>query len=247
MDNCLSTAIIMRINEYGESDLLVSFFTRDRGRLKGVAKGARRSLKRFVNCLDTFSLVTLEYRLKRSGSLHFIESGRLVDSFASIRTDYRTMSIASYLIELTEALFPMAMADQAMFDLLKTSLDLLDKGENRDFLPVIFETAAMRLGGFGINTEKCCICGRSYTGKGPAVFISERGGIACLKCRQITASSPKLSPDTVKWMCQVQAGNAEDLNNISVADEILVEIKPILKLHREYQLCRRLKTADCLE
>ena len=52
MDNCISTAIIMRINEYGESDLLVSFFTPDRGRLEGIAKGARRSFKRFVNCLD---------------------------------------------------------------------------------------------------------------------------------------------------------------------------------------------------
>ncbi|MBW2206889.1 MAG: recombination protein O N-terminal domain-containing protein, partial [Deltaproteobacteria bacterium] len=45
----ISPAIIMRIREFGEADLFVTFFTPDRGRLKGVAKGARRSRKRFVN------------------------------------------------------------------------------------------------------------------------------------------------------------------------------------------------------
>ena len=65
METYLSQAIIMRIREFGESDLLVTFFTPDKGQLKGVAKGARKSRKRFVNCLDVFSLVNLEYGLKR--------------------------------------------------------------------------------------------------------------------------------------------------------------------------------------
>ncbi|MBN1626048.1 MAG: recombination protein O N-terminal domain-containing protein, partial [Deltaproteobacteria bacterium] len=54
-------AIITRVREFGESDLMVTFFTPDAGRLRGVAKGALRSRKRFVNCLDAFSLVNLEY------------------------------------------------------------------------------------------------------------------------------------------------------------------------------------------
>ena len=60
-----STSIIMRVSEFGESDLLITFFTPTEGKIKGIAKGARRSKARFVNCLDIFSLVNLEYSQKK--------------------------------------------------------------------------------------------------------------------------------------------------------------------------------------
>jgi DNA repair protein RecO (recombination protein O) len=59
MKSYTSQAIIMRTKEFGETDLLVTLLTPDKGRLKGIAKGARKSRKRFVNCLDVFSLVEL--------------------------------------------------------------------------------------------------------------------------------------------------------------------------------------------
>jgi DNA repair protein RecO (recombination protein O) len=68
MSTQVSPAIIMRVREIKESDLLVIFFARDKGLLRGVAKGAKRSLKRFVNCFETF-LVNLEYEPRRGLSL----------------------------------------------------------------------------------------------------------------------------------------------------------------------------------
>ena len=56
MDIIKSMSIIMRVKDFGESDLLITFFTPDEGKIKGIAKGARRSRARFVNCLDIFSL-----------------------------------------------------------------------------------------------------------------------------------------------------------------------------------------------
>jgi len=54
MTSHISPAIMMRIKEFGETDLLVSFFTPEKGRLKGVAKGGRKSQRRFANSLDLF-------------------------------------------------------------------------------------------------------------------------------------------------------------------------------------------------
>jgi DNA repair protein RecO len=67
MKTHISPAIIMRVKDVGESDLLVTFFTPQRGRLKGVAKGARKSRKRFVNALDLFSLVTMDIQSWTAG------------------------------------------------------------------------------------------------------------------------------------------------------------------------------------
>ena len=233
----------MRIRDFSESDLLITFFTADKGILKGIAKGARRSRKRFVNCLDFFCLADLEYRLNKKGGLHFISSGKLVNAYPVLRSDFTLLALASYMIELTELLFPPELADRDMFETLKDSLHLLGTEDKYDLVPIIFEITAMTLGGYRINLEKCCICGREYTGAGAAAFKAEKGGIACLKCQQVTAVTPMVSPDTIKTMRRIQAEHISQLKSLEWSKDIIPEIKPILKLHREFHLSHRPKTA----
>jgi DNA repair protein RecO (recombination protein O) len=242
-----SQAIIMRIKEFGETDLLVTFFTPDKGRLKGIAKGARKSRKRFVNCLDVFCLAELDYSLKREGSLYFLNSGRLINAYPGIRSDFAILSKASYMVELTEILFPWGVADRKMFELLKSSLDALAEVGKGDIMPFIFEVKAMSLGGYGINLDKCAICGRPYKGEGRAVFKREKGGIACLKCQQETAVNPGVDPQAVEMIKMMQAHPLGSLLKMHLIEGITKEIKPVLRLHREYHLGQRPKTAAYLE
>jgi len=247
MNTYISPAIVMRIKGLGESDLLVTFFTADRGRLKCVAKGARRSKKRFANCLDLFCLTRLEYELKREGSLYFLHSGKLIDAFPGLRSDFSSLSLASYMIELTEILFPLGVADNKMFELLKNSFFAIDKGKRKDLLRIQFEARAMALGGYGINFDKCCGCGRTYTGEGRAVFKSSKGGIACLKCQQESKLSPGLDHDTVKGLKTIQSEPWNEVEAFNFSDDMIREIRSVLKLHMEYRIGRQLKTAEYLE
>ena len=242
----LSPAIIMRVRDFGESDLLVTFLTPDRGRLKGVAKGARRSKKRFVNCLDIFSLVNLEYGPRRKGDLYFIHSGKLLEAYPNLRKNYSTLSHASYLIELTEILFPWEVPDPGIFEMLKSMFNYLAVGERADQITAAYELIAMSRGGYGINLEKCCVCGRIYSGEGTAVFNPEKGGIACMKCQQVTAITPRMSPDTVNIIRMMQSKKFISFEQFDVSDEAIQEINPVLKLHREYHLGQRPKTANYL-
>ncbi len=242
-----STSIIMRVSEFGESDLLITFFTPSEGKLKGIAKGARRSKARFVNCLDIFSLVTLEYSLKKKDSLHFIHSGKLLDAFPGLRKDYKTLIKASYMIELTEILFPWHLPDRNMFEILKSSFEIMDRGDDADIVSVYFELAAMTLGGFGINIDKCCICGRKYTGQGTAVFRPDTGGIACMRCQEITKMTPSMRPETVSTINTLQTSLSHDHCRDGFSPEFFNEIKPVLKLHREYRLERSPKSANYFE
>ncbi len=236
----------MRTKEFGETDLLVTFLTHDRGRLKGIAKGARRSRKRFVNCLDIFCLAELEYSLKREGSLYFLNSGKLIEAYPGLRSDFAILSRASYMVELTEILFPWGVADRKMFGLLRWSLDVLAKGERTDVISMIFEIKAMSLGGYAINLDRCSFCGRPYQGEGRAVFKREKGGIACLKCQQESAVSPGLNPQSVKMMKLMETTPLNALMQVEFSDDVTTEIKSVLKLHREYHLGQRPKTANYL-
>ncbi len=243
----LSPAIIIRAREISESDLLVTFFARDKGLLRGMAKGARRSLKRFVNCFETFSLVNLEYETRGEDTPCFLLSGKLQHAFQGLRRDFTALSRASYMIELTELLFPPGVSEPRMFDLLKDSLNALSKGECSSRIPLAFELRAMALGGYRINLEKCCGCGRPYKGEGLAVFIPERGAVACLKCRQPSAIHPSMGPETVKAIARLQTGSLCESTSHDLPETVLDEISGILKLHREYRLEQKLRTTKYVE
>jgi DNA repair protein RecO (recombination protein O) len=171
MSDRISEAIIMRHRELGESDLVVSFFTPTKGVMRGVAKGARRSKVRFVNCLDHFCLVNLEFDTRGKGDLCFIQSGRLIEPFPKMRRDFSAVSVASYAVELAEVLFPMGVIATEMFDLLRNVFLLLEGGGDPRRIRILLEARAMGLGGYGVNFTQCCRCGRLYAGQGLAVFL----------------------------------------------------------------------------
>ena len=247
MQETTTSAIIMRIREIGESDLLVTFFTPDKGQVKGVAKGARKSRKRFANCLETFSLVSLEYGWKKEGGLCLLHSGKLLDAYAALRSDFSTLSRASYLIELTEVLFPTGVAEREMFELLRGSLESLARGTAPELSMILFEARALALGGYAIRTGRCCCCGRSYTGSGTAVFRPDRGGIACLRCQEESTKTPPLRPAGVRALENIQGGSICDCEDLTLTDEVVMQIRAVLRLHREYRLEHRLKTLRYLE
>jgi len=105
----------------------------------------------------------------------------------------------------------------------------------------------MALGGYGINFDMCCICGRSYRGEGRAVYKREKGRIACLKCERESARCHGLDPQTVRVINLMQTGPWASLKSLALTEQIASEIRPVLKLHREYHLGRRPKTACYLE
>ena len=247
MNTETSPAIIMRVKDFGESDLLVTFFTPHKGQVKGVAKGARRSRKRFVNALDICSLVNLEFDLKKEGRLPLLHSGKLISAFPVLRSDFGALCKASFMIEMTELLFPVGVADPKVFELLKDGLEAMAEGHSANLISLLFEARAMALGGYRINLEQCAVCGRTYRGEGAAVFNREKGTVSCLKCQQASAVSPRMTPDAVKALHEMQSQPIAGSKGLRLPEETLVEIKSVLKLHREYRLEKKLKTAKYVE
>ncbi len=246
MKTDISQAIIMRVKEFGESDLFVTFFTPHRGILKGVAKAARRSRKRFMNCFGSFSLVSLEYGLSRDRDLVFLQSGKLLEGYPGLRADFSSMSKASFMVELTQILFPPGVSDLRMFEILERCLNDLEKGKGADLIPLLFEARAMTLGGYEINLEKCALCGRAYQGEGMAVFRHAKGGMACMKCARASALHPLMVPETVKLLIRLQEGSLTAEEAQEASEEALRQVRNVLKLHREYRLEQRPRTSKYL-
>jgi DNA repair protein RecO (recombination protein O) len=247
MPERVSEAIIMRHREMGESDLVVSFFTPTGGVIKGVAKGARRSKVRFVNCLDHFCLVNLEFNTRGKGDLCFIESGRLIEPYSKMRRDFSAVSVASYAVELAEVLFPVGVVATEMFELLRNVFLLLEEGGDPRRVRILLEARAMALGGYGVDFSRCCRCGRLYAGQGQAVFLKDNGGIACLACEKACTQSPGLSPSSVgAWRrFQTCQGSANEI--LLIAESEVAELKPAMKLHMDYCVGKKMKSTPFLD
>src|SRR5512134_3900875 len=100
----VTPAIVLRARPYGESDRIVSFLTENHGKLTGIAKGAKRSRKRFVNSLEPFSLVNLRFQDRAHSNLVFIVASDLTFGFKHLLTSLEKISLASYLVEITDGL-----------------------------------------------------------------------------------------------------------------------------------------------
>ncbi len=246
METKKTEAIILRTKDFGESDLIVTVFSYRYGTLKGVAKGARRSSKRFVNSLTTFSLVNLAFRERRSGDLVWLDTCELAEGFPAIRSDYNLLSKASYMVELTETLFPSNVQNAEMFQLLKFGLGSLSEKQNTEETMIMFQTRAMKIGGFGINLSQCSLCNRRYEGKGRALFHPPSGSIACLSCEKESVLNPGMGPKTVQVLEDFQSTDLSLLQNVQCDDDIITELKKVLMMHVEHRLGKKLKSAKYL-
>jgi DNA repair protein RecO (recombination protein O) len=237
-------AIILRTRDFGESDFIVTAFSSLYGAVKGIAKGARRSSKRFVNSLNIFSYVNLEFRDRRSGDLVWLDSCELIDGFPGIRSNYTLLSRASYVVELTETLFPFNVPSCEMFQLLKWALGAISDERDLQKTMIVFQARAVSIGGFSINTSKCGLCGRVYKGEGRALFHPPSGSIACMACERETALTPGMSPRAIHVLAWLQSNENIDPDALECDDEMLAELSKVLVAHIEHHIGKRLRSAQ---
>jgi DNA repair protein RecO (recombination protein O) len=143
-----SESFILQTYPFRESDLIVSFFTRDQGKLRGVAHRARRPKNSFGSALERLSHATVSYYQKENRELVSLNSCELLHSQFALASNYESSVALDYLAEITEQLLPPNETNERHFRLLIAVLDYLRSGGN--FWPAVtyFALWSVRLAGF---------------------------------------------------------------------------------------------------
>ncbi len=153
-----SEAVVLRTTPLGDQDKIVVFFCRDKGILRGVAKGARKFGNRFGSSLEPMSVVNVFYYEKEHRDLVTVSSCDLVDSYFEIQTEPKTAFLLSYVAELIEEFSPPHAKDDTLFRLLLSILKSLESRGNRDFLAAYFEAWFLIINGFLPELALCRNC-----------------------------------------------------------------------------------------
>jgi DNA repair protein RecO (recombination protein O) len=175
-----SEAIILRHLDYGEADRIVTFLTPGYGSIRGFARGARKSRRRFGASLEPFAQVRMLWTPARSGGLVHLREAELLDLRAGLRADLTAVALAAYGCELVEALFGEGQAHAEVFDLLRAFLDQIARSP-RPEARLLLELRLLQAAGYIPHLLHCSTCGETL--RDPEVaFDAARGGSLCREC-----------------------------------------------------------------
>jgi len=175
-------AIVLRTSALGDQDKLAVFLTRDKGLLRGVAKGARKFGNRFGSALEPMSLVTVFYYEKERRDLVTVSGCDLLESFFEIQSDLKTSLTLSYFAELVEEVLPARAAEDVLFRLLLSVLRALKMKGELGLLAPYFEAWFLQANGFLPDVHRCRHCRRDIGPDEPAWLSPKRDGIFCDAC-----------------------------------------------------------------
>ena len=173
-------AIVLRSFNIGDQDKVVVFFSRDKGLLRGVAKGARKFGNRFGSSLEPMSLVKVFYYEKERKDLVTVSQTDLIESFFEVHGDFRSVCTLSYFAELVEEFFPSRAKEDLVFRLLLSVLQAIkDKGD-LGLLSRYFEAWFLQINGLLPDFRRCRKCRKRLTEAG---WLSPRmDGVYCGVC-----------------------------------------------------------------
>ena len=198
--------VVLRTQPLREADLLVTLFTDRHGRIGAVARGARRSQRRFAGALSLLVLAKLELGRKPRGELWSLEGAEIVREWTRLASDVIAVAHASYIAELVGALLPVESPDPHALEVIVAVWDsLADAGPSPGALRAA-ELALLELAGHRPAIEQCAACGQTALDEG-AVFDPTRGGAICRACAGLSrhAGVRQLLPATRAYLSAVLA------------------------------------------
>ena len=212
--------IVIRSTDYGETNKVVTLYTREWGKIGVMARGAKKPNSRLSAITQLF---THGYFLVQRGSgLGSLQQGEINSSMRSIREDIFLTAYSSYIVELTDKGTEEKKPNPFLFELLHQTLNYLNEGYDQDVLMNIYEMKMLNVMGLYPILDKCSVCGST---DGHFSFSIREGGFICHRCLDKDRYHLKISSASVKLLRLFYYIDLSRLGHISVKEETKVELK----------------------
>jgi DNA repair protein RecO (recombination protein O) len=243
-----SEAIVLFTMDYGESDVILTLYTPEYGKIKGIAKGARRSRRRFVGALEPPSHISMNFFCSGKSDLVRVDDAKLLDGFDSLKADIETVTYGSYFLELVNEMTGEGQGGHEIYSTLLSFLKLLSAEKSNDLIVRSFEIRF--LDGLGLlpHLSGCVIC-RETPGGVKHFFSSAKGGMVCSACASNAGARGLigLSMGTASFLQAARRFDALKLDRLQPSKELLDESDKILDDFIRFQTGRVLKTKKFME
>lgn len=191
-------AIVLRTTNIGDQDKIAVFFCREKGIVRGVAKGARKFGNRFGSSLEPLSVVRVFYYEKERRDLVTVSGCDLIESFFEIQAEPATAFLLTYFGELVEEFAPARAREEVLYRLLLSVLHCLKEGGEREFAAAYFEAWFLQANGLLPDLASCGKCRKPLT---RGWLAPKRDGAFCPDCAPFRKDElPPTIKDFLRWV-----------------------------------------------
>ena len=237
--------VVLKHMPLGEADRLLTLIAPDRGKVRAVARGVRRTKSKKAGHLEPLTHVTVS--IAEGRGLDVIAEVETVHSFRGIREDLRRVSTGLYLAELVDNFSSEQSPSPAVFHLLVDALGWLQNAEDGTLLLRYFEVRLLANAGFGPELYQCVECSSDLE---PAdhLFSTGKGGVLCPECRtQPGEAMLPLSLGAMKVVRFLRREPYPRVAELEVPAPLLEEIERLLRSYIRYVLERDLKSTEFMD
>ena len=243
----VTEAVILHTAELGERDRLVVLYGDERGKMRGVAKGAAASRKRFGANLDLLAHVRIHGFEKLHQGLVRVEGADLLEHFGGLRTQLQAFARGCYLSEWMDGCTAERQPLPGLQSLLLVVLRALEAGKGGEGLIRIFEMKLLDLAGYGPKLDRCVACGDDLGNEGRVRVQVERGGALCRVCAAGRSQGLRISMGTLRALQDARGLDLRRLHRMALSLEAVEESRSLMRAFYGFHVGRPLRSTTLLE
>ena len=233
-------AVVLRHADWGEADRLLTLYTRERGKVRAIAKGARKIRSRKAGHLEPFTRVTLQ--LARGRDLLIVTQADTVDAYLPIHEDLIKTSHAAYVVELLDRFtYEDDTENYNIFRLITEVLSRLEKEADPWLAIRYYELRLLDLLGYRPHLFECANCGKEIKAE-DQFFSAAQGGALCPACGVGLPGVWSVSVEALKYLRHFQRSDYAEAQRARPSPEIQSEVETLLQRYVTYLLERELNT-----
>ncbi len=240
-------AIVLKHFDLGEADKIITFYTKDKGKVRAVARGARKTKSSISGLLLPFTYNNITFY--RGRSLDRINKIKNRFSFSPLREDLNKMAYASYMAEIIEKAGMEDDPNRDLFSLLLTTFHQLlkaDEGE-LNYINLVYKVRFLGIMGFKPRLDNCINCNRELKTRPENNFSIEDGGFFCSSCKpQPGKELFSISGEALEILKKLFQSGLEPVKNLRISKKASGELDKLIDIFIIYHLDLKLKSLDFL-
>jgi len=238
-------AVVLRHSDYGEADRLLTLYTRQLGKMRALAKGARKIASRKAGHIEPFTHVKLQ--LAKGRDMFLITQADTVDAYLPLRDDLILTSQAAYVMELLDRFtYENDTENASTFRLLTDTLARLASKADPWLVTRYYEMRLLDYMGFRPQLFECANCRREIMAE-DQYFSFSAGGVICPSCGQGLRNLKNISVDTLKYLRHFQRSSYAEASRARPSLEVQQESEVLQQGYFTYLLERELNTPGFLK
>jgi len=236
-------AIVLKHQDYGEADRILTIYTRERGKLRVIAKGVRKVHSRKGGHLEPFTHVSLQLAEGRNWPL--VSQAEAQHIYDDLKKDLETLGYASYAVELVERFTFEEEENAPIFNLLKNTLTRLNRGDPASLVIRYYEIRLLDLLGFRPELNNCVVSGEKIQPENQ-YFSAALGGVVSPGSGKDLAGAVPVSVRALKYLRHFQRSSYSEATRAVIPPEIQQELEVLMQYYLTYLLERGLNTPSFL-